>query len=277
MDEVTLQAALTGVQALNLGRGPQTDLLAVSLSTTDAIGHAFGPDSREIHDQILRLDRSLGAFLDSLFRLRDSTRIVIALTADHGIQPFPALHAARTKGAVARYADLEPLYAETVQQLVNRGVDSSAFELSEGMVTIDRPAFARAHVDADSVLRAFADRARKVPGIGRVEFVRSLAQADTVHDAIARRWLHMLSPELPVELVVSLEPFAYWAGTSIANPGSPNDEDAHVPLLFWGSAVRPGHYDEFSRVVDIAPTLASIVGVPPLERLDGHVLSRALR
>ena len=277
MDEVTLQAALAGVEALNLGRGPQTDLLAISLSTTDAVGHAFGPDSREIHDQILRLDRYLGAFLDSLFRLRDSTRIVISLTADHGIQPFPAIHAARTKAAVARYADLEPLYVETVTPLLRKGLDTSAFRFSEGMVTVDRTALAKAHVDADSVLRHFAERARKVPGIGQVDFVRSLPQADTVHDATARRWLHMLPPELPVDLVVSLEPFAYWAGTSIANHGTPNDEDAHVPLLFWGTAIRPGHYDEFARVVDIAPTLAKIVDVPPLERLDGHVLSHALR
>jgi predicted AlkP superfamily pyrophosphatase or phosphodiesterase len=277
MDDVTLQAALAGLQALKLGGGPQTDLLAISLSTTDAVGHAFGPDSREIHDQILRLDRYLGAFLDSLFKLRDSTRIVIGLTADHGIQPFPALHAARTKGSVARYADLEPVYTETMTGLVKRGLDTTAFQFAEGMVFVDRAAFAKAHVDADSVLHQFADRARRVPGIGRVELVRSLAQADTVHDAVARRWLHMLSPELPVELVVSLEPYAYWAGTSIANHGTPNDEDAHVPLLLWGSAIHPGHYDEFARVADIAPTLAKIVGVPPLERLDGHVLTHALR
>jgi len=277
MDEVTLQAALAGVEALNLGRGPQTDLLAVSLSTTDAVGHAFGPDSREIHDQILRLDRYLGAFLDSLFRMRDSTRIVIGLTADHGIQPYPAIHAARTKGAVARYADVEPLYAETVGRLVDRGVDTSALQFTEGMLFVNRATFTRAHVDADSVLRRFAEAARKVPGVGRVDFVQSLAQADTVHDAVARRWIHMLSPELPVELVVSLEPYAYWAGTAIATHGTPNDEDAHVPLLFWGPAIRPGHYAEFARVVDIAPTLARIVGVPPLERLDGHVLSHAMR
>ena len=116
-----------------------------------------------------------------------------------------------------------------------------------------------------------------MPGVGRVDFVRSLAQADTVRDAVARRWIHMLSPELPVELVVSLEPFAYWAGTPNATHGTPNDEDAHVPLLFWGHGVRAGHYDEFARVVDIAPTLAHVLGISPLERLDGHVLSRALR
>jgi len=277
MDDVTLQAALAGLEALRLGRGPQTDLLAISLSTTDAVGHAFGPDSREQHDQILRLDRYLGVFFDSLFKLRDSTRVVIALTADHGVQPFPAIHAARTKGAVARYADVEPVYVTMMTRLAERGVDTAALRFAEGMLFVDRAAFARAHVDVDSVLRRFADDARKVPGVGRVDFVRSLAQADTVRDAVARRWIHMLSPELPVELVVSLEPFAYWAGTPNATHGTPNDEDAHVPLLFWGHGVRAGHYDEFARVVDIAPTLANVLGIPPLERLDGHVLSRALR
>jgi predicted AlkP superfamily pyrophosphatase or phosphodiesterase len=118
---------------------------------------------------------------------------------------------------------------------------------------------------------------RKVPGVGRVDFVKSLAQADTVHDAIARRWLHMLSAELPVELVVSLEPHAYWEGTTNATHGTPNDEDAHVPLVLWGSAFRPGHYSEFARVVDIAPTFARVLGIPPLERVDGHVLIHALR
>lgn len=277
MDEVTLQAALAGVQALNLGNGPETDLLAVSLSTTDAVGHAFGPDSREIHDQILRLDRYLGAFFDSLFRMRDSTRIVIALTADHGIQPFPALHAARNKGAVARYVDLGTTYSRLVGALRARGVDTAALHFTEGMLFVDRAAFARAHVDVDSVLRRFADDLRRVPGVGRVDLVRTLAQADTIHEAVPRRWIHMLSPELPVELVVSLEPFAYWEGTPNATHGTPNDEDAHVPLLFWGAAIHAGRYGEFSRVVDIAPTLAHLLGIPPLERLDGHVLAHALR
>src|SRR3954470_1347280 len=95
MDSLTAQFALNGLTALNLGKGPQTDILAVSFSTTDAVGHRYGPDSRELHDQILRLDRYLGIFLDSLFKLRDSTRPAIALTADHGVPPYPALHAHR--------------------------------------------------------------------------------------------------------------------------------------------------------------------------------------
>ncbi|HKR08237.1 MAG TPA: alkaline phosphatase family protein, partial [Gemmatimonadaceae bacterium] len=76
MDDVTLDFALSGVKALDLGAGPETDVLAISLSTTDAIGHKYGPDSREIHDQILRLDRALGAFLDSLYKVRNEKDVV---------------------------------------------------------------------------------------------------------------------------------------------------------------------------------------------------------
>ncbi|HTD82802.1 MAG TPA: alkaline phosphatase family protein, partial [Gemmatimonadaceae bacterium] len=108
MDDITLQFALAGVNALNLGAGPQTDLLAVSLSTTDAVGHRYGPDSRELHDQILRLDRSLGVFLDSLFRMRKQKDVVIALTADHGLTPYPEVHAHDPNAGAIR-VDIRPV------------------------------------------------------------------------------------------------------------------------------------------------------------------------
>ena len=95
MDEMTFAFALDGLRALSLGDGSRTDVLAVSVSATDIIGHSFGPDSREIHDQVLRLDRMLGAFMDSVYRMRDSTRVVFALTGDHGVGRIPEI-AART-------------------------------------------------------------------------------------------------------------------------------------------------------------------------------------
>src|SRR6185503_18279899 len=121
MDEVTLQAALAGVNALKLGAGPQTDLLAVSLSTTDAVGHRFGPDSKEMHDQILRLDRYLGAFLDSLFKLRSERDVVIALTADHGLTPFPEVHA-HDPNTGAKRVDVRPVLQRLSNSLAQAGV-----------------------------------------------------------------------------------------------------------------------------------------------------------
>src|SRR2546428_2394603 len=88
MDSLTLAFALEGVRALGLGPRGGTDLLAVSLSTTDAVGHAYGPDSREIHDQVLRLDRYLAWFLEQLFVRYGPGNVLVVLTADHGVTPF---------------------------------------------------------------------------------------------------------------------------------------------------------------------------------------------
>jgi predicted AlkP superfamily pyrophosphatase or phosphodiesterase len=276
MDSLTLQFALSGLEAMNLGRGPQPDILAISLSTTDAVGHAFGPDSRELHDQILRLDRYLGMFLDSLFRVRDSSRIVFALTADHAVAPYPEVRAINT-GELPVYADAAPVIQALRRDLAARGIARAAFRFEEEMVFIDRPAFAAAKVNADSVLTSFAMAMRAVPGVQFVERVKALASHDTTRDYIARRWIHMLPPDFPAELVVSLQPFAYWEGATNATHGTPHDYDAHVPVLFYGPMIKPGKFAELARVVDMAPTLAQILGLTPLESVDGRVLRAAIR
>ena len=79
----------------------------------------------------------------------------------------------------------------------------------------------------------------------------------------------------PVEVVVTLRPYNYWTRAN-ATHGTPHDYDAHVPVLFYGGPFKPGKYDEFARVVDMAPTLAAVLNVSPLEKLDGHVLRSSL-
>jgi hypothetical protein len=276
MDELTLAAALEGLQTLQLGRGPQTDILAVSLSATDYIGHRYGPDSREQHDNILRLDRSLGAFIDSLYKLRDSSTIVFALTADHGVTSYPELVAARAgRPAPARY-DLRPAVVGLHSALRVNHVDTNAVTLDGPIVYVNRDAFAAAGVDAEPILRRFADVVRTSPGIARVDRVRDLATRDTVHDVVSRRWAHMIPPDSPVEYVITPVQGAYSAEGTVAEHGAPYDDDAHVPVIFYGPWFKAGRYPERALVVDMAPTLARVAGVPPTERLDGRVLTQAL-
>jgi arylsulfatase A-like enzyme len=275
MDQLTLDAALEGLQTLDLGRGPQSDVLAISLSATDYVGHRYGPDSREQHDNILRLDRALGAFIDSLFKLRDSTTIVFALTADHAVTSFPELIAQRAHRAPPPRYDVSKPFAALRATLERSGVDTSAVEFDGALVLVNREAFDLAHVDPEPILARFADALSRQPGIARVDRVRDLARRDTANDAVSRRWLHMLPPDLPVALVVTPVRGAYPVGASIAEHGTPYDDDAHVPLIFFGPGIRTGRYPERALVADAAPTLARILGVTPIERVDGHVLERA--
>ena len=288
MDETTLSLALAGVRALSLGGGPQTDVLAISLSTTDAVGHRYGPDSREVHDQILRLDRSLGVFFDSLFKIRNRRSVVIALTADHGLTPFPEIHAHDPNVGAVR-VNPGPMLDRLSSSLSSAGVRGNGFSyeagvyrgngfsFDAGVLELDQQSLSAARVNRDSLLLAVRNDFLRVPGVARVNSIAEMQKRDTVRDRIARRWLHMFADDSKASLLVTLSPFNYWQSSFSAQHGSPNDSDARVPIIFYGAAVKPGRYREFARVVDMAPTLAAIVRVKPLERLDGHVLANALR
>jgi predicted AlkP superfamily pyrophosphatase or phosphodiesterase len=278
MDSLTLAFALEGVRALRLGSRGVTDLLAVSLSTTDYVGHAYGPDSREMHDQVLRLDRSLGLFLQQLFVRYGSENVLVVLTADHGMTPFP--ERSRAEG----HRDAERVNVDTLIASVNQALDARAggdrwLEFDTGLLLLtQRARLVAAGVDVDSVIGAVAARLRAVPGVLRVARPVELARADTATDAVSRRWIHTVPPDAGVELVVTVRPYSIWAiaGPPLAMHGQPSDLDAHVPLIFWGRAIERGTYRGRVSTVDIAPTLARVLGLTPAEPLDGRARTEAL-
>jgi predicted AlkP superfamily pyrophosphatase or phosphodiesterase len=276
MDSATAQLALEGVAAMKIGAGPQTDVLSVSFSTTDAIGHRYGPDSREVHDQILRLDRYLGAFIDSLYKLRDSSRIVFALTADHGVSPFPELRAER-EHVMWQRVDINEAFTPIVAGLRAAGFTEMPIAYEEGMIFVNRRALEERKLKPDSVIGAIATSLKKVDGVLRVDTVKTLTKKDTTRDDVARRWYHMIPPDVQAELVMTIAPYAGYESIIQASHGSPHDYDAHVPVIFYGPAFATGKYNDRARVVDIAPTFAAVVGVKPSETLDGRILSRALK
>src|SRR5439155_470405 len=160
MDSLTLAFALEGVRALGLGGRGATDLLAVSLSTTDAVGHAYGPDSREIHDQVLRLDRYLGWFLQQLFVRYGKENVLVVLTADHGLTPFPWRFRALGQPSAAR------VVADSMLDSVNDALDGRVggaawLQFDTGLLVLaDRAKLAAQGVDVDSVLAGVAARLR---------------------------------------------------------------------------------------------------------------------
>lgn len=282
MDSLTLAFALAGAEAMKLGKSGATDLLAVSLSTTDAIGHAFGPDSREIHDHVLRLDRYLGWFLDRLFERYGRDQLLVVLTADHAVTPFP--EDSRAHGhPEAQWVSLDTLVT-AVNRQIDRATGSTAprewLEFDTGLLFLrDNGRLAATGVRPDSVLAEIAKRIRAVSGVARVDLPAELATADTAADPVARRWLHAIAPGAGVVLVVTLaqwDAWSYGGGIQYAAHGQPSDLDAHVPLIFWGKGIRAGAYGTRAATVDIAPTLGQLLGLTPLSVPDGRVLNEVL-
>jgi hypothetical protein len=275
MDSLTLAFALHGVNALALGRRERPDLLSVSLSTTDAIGHAFGPDSREIHDQLLRVDRWLGSFLDSLARVVPLERTVVVLTADHGVTPLPE-YAVTVRHQRAGRVGLDFVVRGAVWALTPRYGTGFGMEFDNGLVTADVDAMRGRGVNVDSVAAALAAEASALPGVGAVYTPATLGAAPT-SDAGAALWRNLLPNDYGWLLCALTQPGYVWsAGGLQAAHGSANPEDQAVPLVFFGSRIHARTVTRPVSTVDIAPTLAALLGVTPGETLDGRVLAEVL-
>ncbi len=253
MDSLTLAFALDGARALDLGRRATPDLLLVSLSATDAVGHHYGPDSREIHDHLLRLDRWLGWFLDSLAARVPRARTLVVLTADHGVQSFP--ERVPGKGRVW-WGDL-----------VRKG-QGEAF--GSGLLSADTAALAARGIRVDSLARVLAAVAARRRGVARVFTPAALAAAPP-SDSAALLWRNTIPAGYGWLIAGVLEPGFVWstADAPDAEHGSTAPADVTVPIAFVGPGVRRATVHRPVRTVDIAPTLAELLGVRPTERLDG--------
>jgi hypothetical protein len=270
MDSLTLAFALRGVDRLKLGRGPSTDLLVISLSTTDAVGHLYGPDSRELHDQVLRVDRWLGRFMDSLAVSVPKEATVWALTGDHGITSIPELAAERGRPAGRVWL------GDLVHQLEQLPGGNSAFAFETGLLFGNVARIRSAGANVDSIAAALAATASAVPGVARV-FTQKTLRAAAADDTAAVLWRRTLPDDFPWLLCATLKPGYVWSpGRVIAEHGTTSVDDQWVPVAFLGAGIISRRFTEPVSTTDIGPTLARLAGVRPSERLDGRVLTQAL-
>jgi len=275
MDSLTLAFALEGARALELGRRTRPDLLAVSLSATDAIGHAFGPDSREIHDQLLHVDRWLGQFLDSLARVIGSDRVVVVLTGDHGVTPLPE-YSVMVRHQPGGRVSLGPIVQGASAALRRRFQRDFSLDADGGLLSADTAALRASGIDVDSLAQALASAAAPLPGIARVYTPRTLAAAPA-SDWNAELWRHLLPPDYGwLFCAATLEGYVWSAGQLGAEHGAGNLADVQVPIAFFGPGIPAQLVARPVSTVDIAPTLAALIGVRPTERLDGRVLHEVL-
>ena len=275
IDSLTLAFALEGVHALGLGGRGRPDLLSISLSTTDAIGHAFGPDSREIHDQLLRVDRWVGQFLDSLARLLPPAGPVVVLTSDHGVTSLPEYtvtvrHRPGGRiwlGGLARGASA----ALRVRLQADFGLETDG-----GLILADVSALRSRGVDVDSLATALASDAARLPGVARVYTLQTLARAPASERG-AELWRHLLPADYSWLICAMTAPGYVWsAGGLDAEHGSANPEDIAVPIAFYGAGIPARRVERRVSTVNIGPTLAALIGVTPTEPVDGAPLSEVL-
>jgi predicted AlkP superfamily pyrophosphatase or phosphodiesterase len=254
LDAATLDYARTMVTSLGLGRDDAPDFLNVSLSQTDRVGHAFGPMSREQLDNLLRLDRELGAFFDFLDRTVGADRWTVALSADHGsllapeTLPQPGESAAGRRGTAAEKAQLKAIRDDAA-----KAPNDAATATRTAAALRQLPFVADAYTEAQLLGSAPAD---SFTVLERRSFYPGRAAADFSPFGVEVRFVE-----------------GWLSGVRGTSHGTPYWYDRHVPLLFMGPGIAPGRDATRAATVDFAPTFARLLRVPTPKELDGRPLT----
>jgi hypothetical protein len=277
IDELTLDVALQAMKAYELGKDESTDILAVGMSATDVIGHTYGPDSQEIMDQILRLDRLLGRLFDAAEAQAGRGRVLFGLSADHSSMPLVEL--LKAKGLDARRvapADIETAVRQALQKRFP-GAGDLIEALDVPNVYLDQAAIARHGLSLPAVQDVVKEVLLKTGVVERVytpaEILGDPPRNDPDFALVRNSFFESRSPQV----IGVVKPYVYVSDhVGGTGHGTVHDYDRHVPLAFFGSGIKPGRYDVSCGPEDIAPTLAARLGVAYKVEDGQRVLSEAL-
>lgn len=265
-DELTLSFVEALFAAERPGSRGHTDVLAVSFSVTDYIGHAFGPNSLEAEDNLLRLDRTLAA----LFRLVDREvgldNTLVVLTSDHGVAPIPESLAER--GMQAGRIDPPRFMPQINSALRARFAARESLNLVFGKpaIYLDTAVLARLGLEIADVENAAAEELTRVPGVAFALTRSDLLAGRIPGSREAQRVATGFHPRRSGNVILVPEPFWYLDNVPDGNAamhGAPYSYDTHVPVVLAGPGVPRREVQRSVAPRDLAPTLSAYLGIRP--------------
>lgn len=274
-DALTLDFARAALAGEQLGQDNAPDILSISLSGHDYVNHAFSAESRLSHDHLLQLDRLLQGFWKDLDARVGKDQYVVLLTADHGF--MPAVEYSAQQGQASGRVD----GAQTLSR-INQGLEAQfgpgkwVLGNSGSALLLDKPLLA----SKDQSAQAMADAARVLllaePGFAaaftRAELLSGSRAGEPLFDAMRKSW----HADVSGDVQYALRPNWMYAGRAVATHGSPYAYDTHVPILGYGPRwIGRGRVDARVEVVDIAPTLAKLLGIDAPAASEGKPLPLA--
>lgn len=258
----------------NLGRHDETDLLVMSLSGNDYVGHQYGPDSPEVRDITLQTDKLLDRFFDFLEREVGMKQILLVLTSDHGVAPVPEINTARRMpGGRIPIGQVLDSVRKVLSEKYGQGNWIAAS--TEYSIYLNLDLIREKQLSRFEVARSAKDAALAVPHVMRVYTYEQLENGAVQPDLVGRLVLNGFHGGRGADLTMVLEP--YWIPSRTGTThGTPYSYDTHVPVVFMGAGIRPGMYPQSIAVNDIAPTLAAILEIESPSGSSGRVLFEML-
>lgn len=276
-DQMVLDFALTVLQEEQLGTDAQTDLLSVSFSAMDYVGHATGPDTQQMHDMVLTIDTKVGQLLAAAEQQAGAGNVLVVFTADHGVAPVPEENVAKQLPG-GRYNLQNEQSAVEAAMTAAFGEGKFIEGNAELGLYLKADPVAGKTINHSDLERVAAETLRKQPHVYRVYTRTELENGLITGDRIDQRVRNGFNTLHSGDVIVVHEPNWLGSGFGGTNHGSPFTYDSHVPVIFWGpqSLVKQGRYHRDAAVHDIAPTLATMLGIAAPSGAMGRVLDEIL-
>ena len=267
----TLEAfAEDALKEEHLGRHSGTDLLTISFSSNDLLGHQVGPDAPEVHDMCIQTDRVFGRLFHALDADVGAGNYIVVFTSDHGVAPLPEELTKRGIPA-GRFSAAE--LAKTIESALSEKYGPGKWIVGNAELSpyLNHDLLREKHASIAEAEETAADAVRKLPFIFRVYTADELEHHNQPGDPIGLLMERGYYRGRAADLFIVQKP--YWlASTQGTSHGTPFSYDTHVPMIFFGRGIRAGRHDENARTADIAPTLAALLGVNTPNGSVGHVL-----
>lgn len=268
---LTFEFAKAAIEGYNLGGGSVTDFLAVSFSSPDAIGHIYGPNSIEMEDNYLRLDRELSLFFDYLDKRFGKDNYLYFITADHGVSESPGffLENRMPSGAISGKA-LEQSVTAALQEKL--GIVNPVLTIANSQVYMNWEALDEKVTDRRAVTNIIVSALRKVPGIADVLPSESLSEA-SIPELTKRMLINGYNSRRSGDYMIVLQPAWVMGSAKGATHGAWYTYDAHIPLVWMGWKIRAGYSNKPVGMTAIAPTLAALLHIQAPSGSIGAVIT----
>ena len=257
-NQILAEFARAAIEGEHLGESAQPDLLAISFSSPDYCGHAFGPYSQEIQDMVLRLDRQLEEFFHYLDGRIGLSNISMVLTADHGVAPTAEF--AATQGLEGGRVNLSTFATNLVAKLKAKfgpGEYLLANKIFDGQLYFNHTFLESSKLSPAQIAPFIRDVALS-SGMFQAAYSRDQLLEGRAPGHFGKLVIEGYNPERSGDMVLVLKPYLMQgSGSTGTTHGLPYSYDTHVPVLFYGAAFRKGRYADPFNITDIVPTLAA--------------------
>jgi len=274
-NSMTFDIAKAALDNEQLGKGTETDMLCISLSSTDYVGHSFGPNSIETEDTYLRLDKDLGDFLNYLDAKVGKGQYTVFLSADHGVAHVPGfMQENKLPGGLFNDTEMQKQLNALTKEKFN--VDKLIVSMYNYQVHLNNPLIDSLKLDKEAIIKTCIQHLEKQEAMAQVFEISEMMETP-LPVKVKNMMANGFFPSRNGEIQMVLKPGYIDGNKTGTTHGLWAPYDAHIPMVFYGWGIKHGKTNKETYMMDIAPTITALLKIQMPSGSIGNVVEEVMK